>query len=276
LLSKGTDAEYEEHAAWLAKREQDKVEKRQDSLASKARMRPVDVSCTANSRHAQTPQKRWAESSEGQAYEDELASSTRTAMVSAMRGEDDRRLRRNARSEAVDEAVTERGTRRREAAQETLRRERLDAASRVSYPATDPSLPLAERVRLESQASGAMTREKLRLREERSRRERQEYEAERQTETEAAKRAGDLIKKKRDEKSRQECAAAEAYSHSAAGQAQSALRAKQLREATRKDTRGNKGGIEAALEKDLARVEEETPRGRAARQREEFDEEFDF
>ena len=96
---------------------------------------------------------------EGRAYEDELAANTRAAMRSDIRKDEERRLRRNARDEATDQEVTARGTARRQAAEENLRRERLDAASRVNHPATDPSLPLAERVRLESQAAAAAARE---------------------------------------------------------------------------------------------------------------------
>lgn len=78
------------------------------------------------------------------------------------------------------------------------------------------------------------------------------------------------MQKKRNEKRRAELAAVEAYNNSAAGQAQTELRARQLREATRNDTKGRRG-VEAALLADLERVEEETPRAKARRSAKEID-----
>ena len=118
-------------------------------------------------------------------------------------------MRRNARDEATDQEVTARGTARRQAAEENLRRERLDAASRVNHPATDPSLPLAERVRLESQAAAAAARDKQQRSADKEQREREKYESARRAEQEATERAGALVQQKRDEKRRADRAAVE-------------------------------------------------------------------
>jgi len=164
--------------------------------------------------------------------------------------------------------------RRREAAQEALSRGKPGApyipAPQVS---TDPSLSISAQLRQQSRAAtsqvNAQAAQDRKVREDRHARAREEQEA--------LARSAEVAERVRNERIAKEEARVIAYNASTLAKSRTATRATSLREATRADTQRRRAQQDVsmgALDADLERVREETPRSKV-RRKDDY-EDFDF